>query len=230
MNQQFAVLINFLEKTMTKPNYMLALNVAWDKMKASVENGFFLPENEESIQCFLYHEIVNYLGTAIGVRSKPTTVHTRSRTDRKIQSDTKVTNFPDFILGDPAEVAIEIKFARANASILGSCKKDVQKLKNNHIEPGVVKVFILFDVNPKFAFLNEHQRAVLQAVDPDCRFMHYPDTLSTNPQKLIAQIAADNAKANAEKKRILLKEKRFDAAKKAHETIKIRKLAMVAAK
>jgi hypothetical protein len=214
---------------MTRPNYLRALEAAWDEMKVWVENGLFVPENEESIQCFLYRGIVKQLGTAIGVRSKPTTTHTKSRSDRKKQSDTNGTHFPDFILGDPKEVAIEIKFARANASILGSCKQDVAKLKNYHSAPGVSKVFILFDVNPDFAFLNEPQRAALQAVDPDCRLMHYPDTLSHNPQKLIAQDAANKAKANIEIKRLQLTKKRSDAAKKAHETIRMKKAAVVAA-
>lgn len=214
---------------MTTPNYLRALEAAWDEMKVWVKDGRFIPENEESIQCFLYHGIVNHLGTAIGVRSKPTTVHTRSRADRKKQSDTKGTHFPDFILGDPKEVAIEIKFARANASILGSCKQDIAKLKKYHSETGVSKVFILFDVNPDFAFFNESQRKALQAVDPDCRLMHYPDTLSTNPQQVIAQVAADKAKTNAELKRVQLKKKRSDAAKKAHETIKKSKASVVAA-
>ena len=214
---------------MSKPNYLRALEAAWDELKVWVRDGRFIPENEESIQCFLYLGIVNHLGTAFGVRSKPTTVHTRSRSDRNKQSDTKGTHFPDFILGDPKEVAIEIKFARANASILGSCKKDVAKLKKYHSASGVSKVFILFDVNPDFAFFNEPQRAALQKVDPDCRLMHYPDTLSTNPQKLIAQVAADNTKTNAELKRLQLKKKRSNAAKKAHETIKKNKAAVVAA-
>lgn len=214
---------------MTEPKYLRAFEAAWDEMKVWVRDGLFIPENEESIQCFLYHGIVNHLGTAIGVRSKPTTAHTRSRSDRNKQSDTKGTHFPDFILGDPKEVAIEIKFARANASILGSCKQDVAKLKKYHNAPGVTKVFILFDVNPNFAFLNEAQRDALQAVDPNCRLKLYPDKLSTNPQKLIAQAAADKAKVNAELKRLQLKKKRSDAAKMAHETIRKNKAAVVAA-
>ena len=199
---------------MTKPNYLRALETAWDEMKVWVKDGRFIPENEESIQCFLYHGIVNHLGTAIGVRSKPTTAHTKSRSDRNKQSDTKGTHFPDFILGDPKEVAIEIKFARANASILGSCKQDVKKLKKYHSEPGVSKVFILFDVNPNFAFFNEPQRHALQEVDPDCRLMHYPDTLSTKTSNDAGEKAAITKKKNAE----LAKEKRSNSAKKSWAT------------
>lgn len=199
---------------MTKPNYLRALEAAWDEMKVWVKDGRFIPENEESIQCFLYHGIVNHLGTAFGVRSKPMTTHTKSRSDRNKQSDTKGTHFPDFILGDPKEVAIEIKFARANASILGSCKQDVAKLKKYHSAPGVSKVFILFDVNPDFAFFNELQREALQEVDSDCRLMHYPDTLSTKTSNDAGIRAQETKKRNAE----LAKERRSNSAKKSWAT------------
>lgn len=206
---------------MTKPNYLRALEAAWDEMKVWVKDGRFIPENEESIQCFLYHGIVNHLGTAIGVRSKPTTAQTKTMSDRHKQSNTKGTHFPDFILGDPKSVAIEIKFARANASILGSCKQDVAKLKKYHSETGVSKVFILFDVNPSFAFFNEPQRVALQAVDPDCRLMHYPDTLSTKASNDGGLKAAATKKRQAE----LAKEKRSNSAKKSWATRNEKKAA-----
>ena len=196
---------------MTKVNYLLALETAWKEMIEWVQNGKFVPENEESIQCFLYRGIVNHLGTAINVRSKPTTTHTISRTARNKQIDTKGTHFPDLILGEPKEVAIEIKFARANASILGSCKLDVKKLKKYHSERGVTKVFILFDVNPEFAFLNEPQLKALKEVDPDCRLMYFPETLSTKTSNDGGLKAADTKRKKAQ----LAKEKRSNSAKKS---------------
>lgn len=196
---------------MTKLNYLSALDAAWDEMKVWVKDKRFVPENEESIQCFLYHGIVSQLGTAVGVRSKPTTDKPPSIFDRKGKLDIKDMHFPDFILGDPKEVVIEIKFARGNASILGSCKTDVQKLKTRHSAPSVSKVFILFDVNPQFAFFNQTQRDELQAIDPECRLMHFPETLSTKTSSDWAKKAVATKKQNAE----LAKQKRSNSAKKA---------------
>ena len=93
--------------------YMQALEYAWLELIEWKEDKRFTPENEESIQCFLYRGIVNYLGSAVGVRSKPT--HGKLG-----EGD---MNFPDFVLGEPKQVIVEIKYARGNASILGSCKK-----------------------------------------------------------------------------------------------------------
>lgn len=205
---------------MTKLNYMSALDAAWDEMKVWVQDGRFVPENEESIQCFLYHGIVNQLGTAKGVRSKPTTDKPLKIIDQKGKLDVKDMHFPDFILGDPKEVVIEIKFARGNASILGSCKRDVEKLNKRHSGPGVSKVFILFDVNPDFAFLNQTQRDALQAVDPECRLMHYPDTLSTKKSNDGGIKAAAKKKENT----ILAKEKRSNTAKKSWVTRNAKKV------
>ena len=206
---------------MTKLNYLRALEAAWDEMKVWVKDGRFVPENEESIQCFLYRGIVNHLGTAVWVRSKPTTDKPRSIFGRKGKLDVKDMHFPDFILGDPKEVVIEIKFARGNASILGSCRRDVEKLKKRHSAPGVSKVFILFDVNPDFAFFNEIQREALQAVDPDCRLMHYPETLSTKTSNDAGKTAWETRKRNL----ALAKEKRSNDAKKSWVTRNEKKAA-----
>lgn len=192
-------------------NYMRALEATWDEMKVWVETGRFMPENEESIQCFLYRGIVNQLGTAIGVRSKPTTDKPRSIFDHNGKLDVKDMHFPDFILGDPKEVVIEIKFARGNGSILGSCKRDVKKLKERHCAPGVSKIFILFDINPDYAFFNESQRAALQAIDPDCRLMYYPETLSTKTSNDAAEKAWITRNLNA----ALEKAKRSKSAKES---------------
>ena len=199
---------------------MSALDAAWDDMKVWVQKKKFIPENEESVQCFLYFGIVKHLGSALGVRSKPTTDKPPSIFDQKGKLDVKNMHFPDFVLGNPKEIVIEIKFARGNASIFGSCKQDVEKLKKYHTAPGVQKVFILFDVNPEFAFFNETQRQALQAVDPECRLMHYPDTLSTKTGNDAAKKAWETRSRNAS----LAHEKRSKSAKDAWVTRNAKKV------
>jgi hypothetical protein len=157
----------------TKMNYMSALEAAWAELIEWVQAGRLVPENEEDIQCFLYRGIVNHLGTALGVRSKPTTDKPRSIFDRKKQYVPGM-HFPDFILGDPKEVVIEIKFARGNTSILAACKKDVQKMKSRHGDDDVKRVFILFDVNPECCFLSQAQIDTLRGADPSCLLMLHP--------------------------------------------------------
>jgi hypothetical protein len=176
-------------------DYLKALEKAWDELIQWVKDGKLVPENEESIQCFLYHGIVKNLDTAIGVRSKPTSDKPRSIFDRDGKLDVGDMHFPDFILGDPKQVVVEIKFARANASILGACKKDILKMKKHHDGDGVTRVFILFDVNPECAFLNQKQKTALKEVDPSCYLWHYPATFNESPQKIAAAKAIDAMKA-----------------------------------
>lgn len=139
-------------------DYMSALENAWKELIEWVEECNFVPENEESIQCFLYRGIVNNLGTAVGVRSKPT-----------IGILNAGMHFPDFVLGEPEQVIVEIKFARSNTNIRRSCEKDIQKLKKYHIGDAIQRVFILFDIKPDCCFLSNREIDSLKNVDPQCR-------------------------------------------------------------
>jgi len=164
-------------------NYMNALESAWNELIQWKESGRFVPENEESIQCFLYRGMVNHLGSAVGVRSKPT---------HGVLGNGDM-NFPDFVLGEPKQVIVEIKYARGNASILGSCKMDIEKMKKLHFSDSVERVFILYDEHPGCVFLNQEQKDVLQAVDLSCRILHYP--IAINPHKSAAVKAWDTMRS-----------------------------------
>lgn len=155
-------------------DYMNALEGAWSELIKWKENGLFVPENEESIQCFLYRGIVNHLGSAVGVRSKPT---------HGVLGNGDM-NFPDFVLGEPKQVIVEIKYARGNASILGSCKTNIEKMRKLHFSESVKRVFILYDEHPGCVFLNQEQKDILQDVDRSCRILHYP--FAINPHKSAA--------------------------------------------
>lgn len=157
--------------------YINALESAWLELIKWKEDKLFVPENEESIQCFLYRGIVNHLGSAVGVRSKPT----------HGELGNGDMNFPDFVLGEPKQVIVEIKYARGNASILGSCKNDIEKMKKLHYSESVERVFILYDEHPGCVFLNQEQKDILQAVDPSCLIRHYP--IAINPHESPAKKA-----------------------------------------
>ena len=157
--------------------YMKALESAWSELIEWKEDKRFVPENEESIQCFLYRGIVNHLGSAVGVRSKPT--HGKLG-----EGD---MNFPDFVLGEPKQVIVEIKYARGNASIVGSCIKDIEKMKALHYSETVRRVFILYDEHPDCVFLNQEQMDSLQKVDSNCTMMTYPKEI--NPHSSAAEKA-----------------------------------------
>lgn len=170
-------------------DYMHALELAWNELIEWKEDkpSRFVPENEESIQCFLYRGIVNHLKSAVGVRSKPT--------HGKLGNGDM--NFPDFVLGEPKQVIVEIKYARGNASIFGSCKMDVAKMKQLHFAEKVARVFILYDEHPDCIFLNKEQKDILQGVDPGCRILHYPEKL--NPHESAAKKAWGTIRNNKTK-------------------------------
>jgi hypothetical protein len=167
-------------------DYMSALETAWKELVEWVEECNFVPENEESIQCFLYRGIVNNLGTAVGVRSKPT-----------IGKLNAGMHFPDFVLGEPEQVIVEIKFARSNTNILRSCEKDINKLYEYHKGDAVQRVFILFDVKPGCCFLSKREIDSLKTVDPQCRLMIYPDKPGPDkPETNAADRAWNKRRAN----------------------------------
>jgi hypothetical protein len=148
--------------------YIMALEHAWRELIDWTVAERFSPDNEECIQSFLYRGIVNHLGTAIGVHPKPT----------RGKLSEKEMHFPDFVLGDPAQVVVEIKYARDGKSILASCKKDIRKMLLYYDSKRVQRVFILFDANPNFVFLNERRKASLLSEDPSCRLFYYPEELN----------------------------------------------------
>ena len=149
--------------------YITALEHAWRELIDWIVAERFSPDNEECIQSFLYRGIVNHLGTAIGVHPKPT----------RGKLSEKEMHFPDLVLGDPAQVVVEIKYARDGKSILASCKKDIRKMLMYYDNKRVQRVFILFDANPDFVFLNERRKASLLSEDPSCRLFHYPEKLNS---------------------------------------------------
>jgi len=80
--------------------YTIAFERAWDRLTKWVASGKFAPQNEEDIQCFLFHGVVVELGTARGVRTKA------SRGN--LWLGTK--HFPDLVLGlDPYELSLPKK-------------------------------------------------------------------------------------------------------------------------
>jgi hypothetical protein len=157
-------------------NYEIALDAAWQHLLEWLEKGKFRPSNEEDIQCFLYHGLVQHLDTTIGIRTKATV--------GKLHEGTM--HFPDLALGldheDP-EIVIEIKFRRtARKSFYNRCKLDVAKLSPYH--QNRKHYFILFDANPKSIFLDQHQHDELVALaSQNCKFFYYPTLLNTAPQK-----------------------------------------------
>jgi hypothetical protein len=203
------------DEKMTKSKYIQALESAWHDMGEWIKDGRFRPENEEDLQCFLYYGIVSYLKTAQGVRPKPTSDKPASIFSRG-KKGTKDMHFPDFILGNPKKVVVEIKFARSSASILASCKKDIAKMKKYHSNRGVTKVFVLVDSNPDFVCMTQSQRDSLKAIDPKCQLMYFPETLSTKTTKDVADKAVVSRRMNIE----IAREKRSLAAKKAHQARK----------
>ncbi len=156
--------------------YEVALKKAWDHLLNWLAIGKFAPTNEEDIQCFLYHGLVSELGTAVGIGTKTTV--------GKLATGTM--HFPDLALGldqENPDVVVEIKFRRNHRkSFYNRCKLDIAKLKQYH--DNRKHYFILFDANPSFVFLDQHQRDELSSLaSANCKIVHYPLGLNTAPQK-----------------------------------------------
>lgn len=149
-----------------------------------VTTGKFAPCNEEDIQCFLFHGMVVNLGTALGVRTKASSGNTWIGT----------RHFPDLILGrnlEAPDLIVEIKFRpMTRSTFYNRCKLDIEKLKRHY--DSRPHLFVLFDENPAFVFLDQHQRDELASVaSNNCRILHYPLVLNPSNRKAIARKAAE---------------------------------------
>jgi len=179
-------------------DYENATIAAWEQLKEWVTAEKFNPENEEEIQCFLYHGIVSFLGDARAVKPKPTS----GKPEKLKFEDGKLVvgdmHFPDFSIGQGTdnEVVIEIKFARVAGigNLFSGCKNDIQKMKRHH--PNAKRFFVLFDQEPKYVFLSEHQFQDLRNIDPDCRILHFPADLNMSPRKEAARKAIEKMREN----------------------------------
>lgn len=120
------------------------------------------------------------MGKAVGVRSKPTI-------DMPAECEDGIggMHFPDFVLGDPKQVVVEIKYCRGGANIFGSCKRDLLKMRKGHSSHAVSRVFIFFDEHPDYVRFSEANKAALQALDPSCHLWLFPEKCNPydSPQK-----------------------------------------------
>ena len=82
------------------------------------------------------------------------------------------------------------------AGNLSSIKKDIRKMLMYYDNKRVQRVFILFDANPDFVFLNERRKASLLLEDPSCNLFHYPEKLNS-----LLNSPADKAWATMNKKK-----------------------------
>ena len=148
-----------------------------------------MPRNEEDIQCFLFHGIVQVLGTARGVHTKVSSGN--------VFLGTK--HFPDLVLGpnpNEPELIVEIKYRpMTRRTFYNRCKLDIIKMKTHY--DSQPHRFVLFDECPYFVFLDRHQLDELSAMaSTNCRIMHFPSNLNPSPNKAIARKAVEK-KRNA---------------------------------
>jgi hypothetical protein len=167
-----------------------ALEAAWNHLVDWVTEKKFVPRNEEDIQCFLYHALVLQFGTATCIRAKATVGKPAKLRFEAGKLQVGDMHFPDLALGDRAEdpdVVVEIKYRpHARSSFYARCKSDIAKLKRLH--DGRIHYFILFDANPEFVFLDEHQRKELSdSCSENGRLLYYPVALNTSPLKARAR-------------------------------------------
>jgi hypothetical protein len=184
-------------------NYEAALVNAWEHLLKWAKEGKFRPTNEEDIQCFLYHGLVMELGTAVGIKPKPTI----TRAEKKglggpVKSGDM--HFPDLTLGDN-EVVVEIKFARGGLVPYQKCKDDILKMNAHHL--GACRYFLLYDSSPNHVFLDHFQLEELKQLarldcseGMECRVLYYPQDLNPSPVKQRGRKAWDTmrCKGNAQ--------------------------------
>lgn len=156
--------------------YTIAFERAWDRLTDWVASGKFTPQNEEDIQCFLFHGIVVELGTARGVRTKASSGN--------LWLGTK--HYPDLVLGlnpNEPELIVEIKYRPIiNNSFYEYCKQDIEKMKKYY--DSCPHRFVLFDECPYFVFLDQLQYDELVSMaSPSCQIFHFPSTLNPNKSK-----------------------------------------------
>lgn len=169
-----------------KIDYAKAFDASWLQLIEWVNQGRFDPQNEEDIQCFLYHGLVQQLGTAIGIRPKATTGKPEKLMFQKGKLLVGDMHFPDFLLGSDEsnpDVVVEIKFHRGmRSTFYAGCKRDLEKLKRHH--DNRIHYFVLFDAHPEYVFLDSHQSEELRGLSSkNCKILHYPPKLNTSPLK-----------------------------------------------
>lgn len=146
-----------------------------------------MPQNEEDIQCFLYHGLVLSLQDARAIRTKASS--------GSLKDNTK--HFPDIVLGTTQpEVVVEIKFqTNSPQTVYAGCRRDVQKLKEHY--DSVPHYLVLFDVNREYVFIDEDQLVELKGLaSANCKILHYPIKLSALPGKGVARIAIETMRNN----------------------------------
>jgi hypothetical protein len=149
-----------------------------------VNLGKFAPRNEEDIQCFLFHGIVVQLGTALGVHTKA------SRGNMWLGTK----HFPDLVLGldlEKPELVVEIKYRPIiRNTFYNGCKIDIDKMKKYY--DATPHRFVLFDANPYFVFLDDHQLKELTSMaSTNCKIHHFPSALNPSTGKAVARKAVD---------------------------------------
>ena len=177
-------------------DFSKALQNSWDELKTWVSQGKLNPENEEEVQCFLYHGLVARLEDAAYVKPKPTTAKPSKLKFRAGKLETGNMHFPDFILGVNSEVVVEIKFARTRKApnLYAGCKTDMNKMHLHHKTSK--RFFILYDMCKDHVFLDEHQLDELKKIDPDCTILLYPEQLNPSKAKAYARKAIATMRKN----------------------------------
>jgi hypothetical protein len=177
-------------------DYAAVFRNAWRMLLRWRDDNRFAPENEEAVQCFLYFAIVSALKDARFVKPKPTTDKPQKLQFHEGKLDVGNMHFPDFIVGEAREVVAELKFVRfqgrTRSNVFADCKRDISKMKQHH--PKSRRFFVLYDMHPKFVFLDTHQLEELKALDPECELLLYPEEISTSPAKARARAAIKTMK------------------------------------
>src|ERR1039458_714720 len=114
--------------------YKGVVTAAWERLIRWTREGKLVPENEEEIQCFLYHGIISDLGSAKHVKPKLIMDKPEKLAWKNGKLDVGNMHFPDFVIGENHEVVVEIKFARTSdpGSVMGGCKRDVKRMMDNY--------------------------------------------------------------------------------------------------
>jgi hypothetical protein len=159
------------------------LESAWEELKGWKRSDKLNPENEEEIQCFLYYSMLKKADDANFI--KPKYITDKPDKLRFIKGKLEVGNmhFPDFVLGG-GELVAEIKFVTGvsnTAGVFKKCKDDISKMLESH--PNSKRCFILFNNSANECYLDKHQYNQLQGIDPACKILIYPESLSENPLK-----------------------------------------------
>ena len=176
--------------------YEVKLAAALQHMVDWARAGKFKPQNEEDVQCFLYHALVLQFDDATRIRTKLT-----HGSPGVAVGDQKVggMHFPDLIIGesdgDPDAIYIELKVrAQTRKAFHQACLADVKKLAQHHSTHR--QFFILYDCHPKVVYLSAAQcNQLRETAGPGCTVWHYPYDLNddfgkTKAAKAVATMLA----------------------------------------